>query len=221
MLRKDRFFTLGWLYFIFMFILAAILPEWVGDENGIIENLQLLWLLAGMYYCLQAHSRSFADWGGKAKALWNAGVIYFFLLIMREISWGRTFITMPDGSMIQYSQMGLYGKIVHPLVGLLIISALALLYQAHVWKFLHLVKIPVKSFALLLLFIFFSWVGERTSFIYFHGQVAEELAEFGAYMMMYVLLRDAGRRAAAETTVAQTMVAHNDIDTQHTSCARS
>lgn len=196
MLRKDRFFTLGWLYFIFMFILAAILPEWVGDENGIIENLQLLWLLAGMYYCIQAHSRSFADWGGKPKALWNAGAIYFFLLIMREISWGRTFITMPDGSMIQYSQMGLYGKIVHPLVGLLIVSALVLLYRARVWKFLYLVKIPVKSFALLLLFIFFSWVGERTNFIGFHGQVAEELTEFGAYMMMYVLLRDAGRRAS-------------------------
>lgn len=199
MLRKDSFFTLGWLYFIFMFILAAILPEWVGDENGIIENLQLLWLLAGMYYCIQAHSRSFADWGGKAKALWNAGVIYFFLLIMREISWGRTFFTMPDGSMIQYSQMGLYGKLVHPLVGILIAIALLLLYQARVWKFLQLVKIPVKSFALLLLFIFFSWVGERTNFTGFHGQVAEELAEFGAYMMMYVLLRDAGRRAALKT----------------------
>lgn len=218
MLRKDRFFTLGWFYFICMFILATILPEWVGDENSIIENLQLLWLLAGMYYCIQAHSRIFANWGGKAKALWNAGVIYFFLLIMREISWGRTFITMPDGSMIQYSQMGLYGKMVHPLVGILIFSILVLLYHARIYKFLHLVKIPIKSFALLLLFIFFSWVGERTSFIYFHGQVAEELAEFGAYMMMYVLLRDAGKRAAAKITVAQTAMAHNDIDEANTSC---
>lgn len=220
MLRKDRFFTLGWFYFIFMFILAASLPEWVGDENGIIENLQLLWLLAGTHYCLQAHSRSFADWGGKATALWSAGVIYFFLLIMREISWGRTFITMPDGNMIQYSQMGLYGKMVHPLVGILIFSILVLLYRARVWKFLHLVKIPVKSFFLLLLFIFFSWVGERTNFIGFHGQVAEELAEFGAYMMMYVLLRDAGRRAAAKITVAQTAMAHNDIDAANTSCVK-
>ncbi len=85
---------------------------------------------------------------------------------------------------------------------------------------MYLVKIPVKSFALLLLFVFFSWVGERTSFIYFHGQVAEELAEFGAYMMMYVLLCDAGRRAAAKTTAAQTVAAHNDIDEANTSCVR-
>lgn len=221
MLRKDRFFTLGWLYFILMFILAAILPEWVGDENGIIENLQLLWLLAGMYYCLQANSRTFAAWGSKAKALWNAGVIYFFLLFMREISWGRTLITMPDGSMIQYSQMGLYGKLVHPLVGLLICSALVLLYQARIWKFLRLVKIPVKSFSLLLLLIFFSWVGERTGFVYFHGQVAEELAEFGAYMMMYLLLRDAGKRAAAKSSVPQTVTASNKIVTASTSYMRS
>ena len=58
---------------------------------------------------------------------------------------------------------------------------------------LNIVKIPVKSFSLLLLFIFFSWVGERTNFTGFHGQVAEELAEFGAYMMMYVLLKDADK----------------------------
>lgn len=42
-------------------------------------------------------------------------------------------------------------------------------------------------------FFFFSWVGERTNFTGFHDQVAEELAEFGAYMMMYMLLKDADK----------------------------
>ena len=110
---------------------------------------------------------------------------------MREISWGRVFFTNPDGGMIQYSQMGLYGKLVHPMVGILIVSMLILLYKSRIWRILKIVKIPVKSFSLLLLFIFFSWVGERTNFTGFHGQVAEELAEFGAYMMMYVLVKDA------------------------------
>lgn len=89
--------------------------------------------------------------------------------------------------------MGLYGKLVHPMVGILILSMLILLYKARIWRMLNIVKIPVKSFSLLLLFIFFSWVGERTNFTGFHGQVAEELAEFGAYMMMYVLLKDADK----------------------------
>ena len=193
MFRNDSFFKLGWLYFVIMFILEAILPEWVGDENGIIENLHMLWLFGGMFYCIKAHSCKYTDWGGSSKALWKAGTIYFFLLIMREISWGRAFFTNADGGMIQYSQMGLYGKLVHPLVGILIVSMLILLYQARIWRVLLITKLPVKSFTLLLLFIFFSWVGERTNFTGFHGQVAEELAEFGAYMMMYVLLKDADK----------------------------
>lgn len=176
-----------------MFILEAILPEWVGDENGIIENLQMLWLIGGMLYCIKTHSCKYADWSGSSKALWKAGTIYFFLLIMREISWARVFFTNPDSGMIQYSQMGLYGKLVHTLVGILIVTMLILLYQARIWRVLLITKLPVKSFSLLLLFIFFSWVGERTNFTGFHDQVAEELAEFGAYMMMYMLLKDADK----------------------------
>lgn len=193
MFRNDSIFKLGWGYFILMFILEAVLPEWVGDENGIIENMQILWLIGGMLYCIKAHSYKYDDWSGSSKALWKAGTIYFFLLIMREISWGRVFFTNPDDGMIQYSQMGLYGKLVHPLVGILIVTMLIMLYQARIWRVLLITKLPVKSFLLLLLFIFFSWVGERTNFTGFHGQVAEELAEFGAYMMMYVLLKDANK----------------------------
>ena len=74
-----------------MFILEAIIPKLVGDENGIIENLQLLWLIGGMFYCIKAHSYKYANWGGSSEALWKAGTIYFFLPIMREISWGRVF----------------------------------------------------------------------------------------------------------------------------------
>ena len=144
-----------------------------------------------MFYCIKAHSCKYSDWGGSSKALWKAGTIYFFLLFMREISCGRVFFTNTDGGMIEYSQMGLYGKLVHPMVGILIVSTLILLYKARIWQMLKIVKILVKSFSLLLLFIIFSWVGERTNFTGFHGQVAEELAEFGAYMMMYILLKDA------------------------------
>ena len=191
-----------------MFILEAMLPEWVGDENGIIENLQLLWLISGMFYCIKAHSCKYSDWGGSSKALWKAGTIYFFLLIMREISWGRVFFTNPNGGMIQYSQMGLYGKLVHPMVGILILSMLILLYKTRIWRMLKIVKIPVKSFSLLLLFIFFYWVGERTNFTGFHGQVAEELAEFGAYMMMYILLKDADSILRLSANEAKSVTSH-------------
>ena len=73
---------------------------------------------------------------------------------------------------------------------------------------LKIVKIPIKSFSLLLLFIFFSWVGERTNFTGFHGQVAEELAEFGAYMMMYVLLKDADSILRLFANEAKSVTSH-------------
>lgn len=132
--------------------------------------------------------------GGKALSLWNAGMIYYFLLIMREVNWGRVFFSGADGGRIQYSEMGLYGQLVHPMVAVLILALLVALYKAKVWRALMFVKLPAKSFVLLLLFIFMSWVGEKAAFSGFHGQVGEELAEFGAYMMMYVLVRDMGGR---------------------------
>lgn len=194
MFRKDKWFKLGWGYFVTMFLLEAILPEWMGEENGIIESLQIIWLLGGIVCSWQMKKALLWDWGGQQTALSYAGSIYFFLLTMREISWGRALFINPDGSMIEYSQMGIYGKMVHPMVAVLIIILLYMCYKAKVWKLLTAIKLPQKSFVLLLLFIFMSWVGERTNFICFHGQVAEELAEFGAYMMMYCLVRNLSKR---------------------------
>ena len=192
MFKRKTYCKLGLGYFLLMLMLSQILPEWVGEENGIIENLQLLWLAAGFAYCLQAKKSLYKDWLVNAKDLWNAGMIYFFMLFMREISWGRALLHNADGSIMQYSQMSLYGLLVHPLVGCLIISLLILLYKARVWRIFRHIDFPSIGFLLLLLFILGSWIAEKGNLIVFHGQVGEELAEFGAYMMMYFLLSDAG-----------------------------
>ena len=36
------------------------------------------------------------------------------------------------------------------------------------------------------------WIGEKAQIAFFHGMVAEELAEFGAYMMMFQIVRREG-----------------------------
>lgn len=193
MFRKDKWFKIGWGYFVIMFFLEAILPEWMGEENGVLESLQLVWLFGGIYYAWKLRKQTLQAWGGQKLALCYAGMIYFFLLVMREISWGRALFLNPDGSIYEYSQMGIYGKMVHPLVTILIILLLYMCYKANIKQLLQKVKLPLKSTILLLLFIFMSWVGEKTNFVGFHGQVAEELAEFGAYMMMYCLVRNIGK----------------------------
>ena len=192
MFRMDKWFLTGWLYFFAIFLLKAILPEWTGEENGIIENLQLLWLLGGMIYCWHMRGSKQISCCKHPAKLWSAGVIYFFLLFMREISWGRVFYTTDGGSLIQYQQMGLYGKLVHPLVGALIVLALILVVNAKIWQTIMLIKLPVKSFSLLLLFIAMTWIGEKSHIPFLYGQVMEELAEFGAYIMMYYIVRDLG-----------------------------
>lgn len=187
MFQLQKWRKICWIYFFSMFLLNLLLPEWCGKENGLIENFQLVLLLAGGLFCKRNLTAS-PPQVVRIRHLWRAGCIYFFLLFMREISWGRALITMSDGSHISYDQMGLYGKLVHPLVAVLILLLLIYTYRSHFWQLLHFKHIPIDLFILMLLFIAFAYIGERTVFPYFHGELAEELAETGAYLLMNVLL---------------------------------
>lgn len=191
MFYNDKWFKLGWLYFLLLYPLEMFLPSWTGNENGLLENLQMLWLLGGFAYAFNFRLKSNLP---PRMALWNAGIIYFFLLGMREISWGRAILQHADGRAYTYSDMGIFGQLVHPLIVVLIIAMLYFIYKARLLELLYKLKVPAKSFVLLLLFIFASWVAERKGWLGFRGEVAEELSEFGAYMMMFCLMRYVGNR---------------------------
>lgn len=191
MLRKDNWFIPGWIYLFALYFLNKVLPKAWGAENSVFENIQLVFLIAGFGWCAKMLGEKLPDWGGNQKALWQAGMIFFFLLFARELSWGRVFFIDAAGRIADYSIYGPHGKtIVHGLVGVLTLGMLYLLYKAKVWNYLKLTKIPDKNFTLLLLFIAVSWVGEKGKYPSFHGDLAEELAEMGAYMMMFYLLRE-------------------------------
>ena len=175
-----------------MFVLEAVLPEWMGNENNVIENLQMLWFFAGIWYCYKMASKPMYDWGGKQNFLWYAGSLFFVLLAGRELSWGRALFYHADGRMYKYSDMGLYGQLVHPLVGAMLVLILFLLWRGKIIAFLQTIKFPVMDFILLTLFIFMGWIGEKANIALFHGMLAEELAEFGAYMMMFQIVRRVG-----------------------------
>lgn len=190
MFRKDNLFIPGIIFFIAMFPLNLVLPKWTGVENGLIENIQMLWLFAGMYYCYKLTKEDLPDWGGVQKALWYAGIIFFFMVIMREISWGRALFPHPDGSPLEYKEMGLYGKMVHPMVGVLIVSFLYLCYRAKLWLFIKAAKLPITLTGQMVLFVIAQWLAEHKKLKFFAGDVAEELTEFGAYMILFMLLYD-------------------------------
>lgn len=191
MFYNDKWFKLGWLYLLLLYPLEMFLPSWTGNENGLLENLQMLWLLGGFAYAFNLRLKSNLP---TRMALWNAGIIYFFLLGMREISWGRAILQHADGRAYTYSDMGIFGQLVHPFIVVLIIAMLYFIYKGRLLELLYKLKVPAKSFVLLLMFIFASWVAERKGWLGFRGEVAEELSEFGAYMMMFCLMRYVGNR---------------------------
>ena len=198
MFRKSKLWLPGAVYLVAIFVLNEILPAWTGKENSLLENIQMLCLLGGLVFSYRMLTCPLEDWGGDQKSLWYASLLYFFTLGMREISWGRALLQHADGSNYSYSEMGLYGQLVHPLVGVLIVLMLFFLYRAKLWRFLTQVKISTVNFILLLAFIFCGWLGEKGPWLWFHTPVAEELSEIGAYAMMvylvYEMVQVAGKR---------------------------
>lgn len=176
------------IYFLLLIPLNMILPASWGEENSVVENIQLVCLIAAAIMCYRYRNAELKYWGGSQKALCYAGTLFFFLLTMREISWGRVLLLHPDGRIYQYSEMGLYGQMVHPLVCILIALLLVLLYRSKFWKIFGLIKFPIKSFILLMLFVLMSWIGEKGEISIFHGNLSEELAELGVYLMMCKLV---------------------------------
>lgn len=191
MLRKDNWFILGWVYLASVYFLNKVLPQSWGLENSAFENIQLVFLIIGFGWCFKMMGEKLPDWGGSQKALWQAGMIFFFLLFARELSWGRVFFRDAAGRVADYLIYGPYGRImVHSIVSVLIANMLYLLYRAKVWNYVKMTKIPDKNFTLLVLFIAVSWLGEKGNIASYHGDLAEELGEMGAYMMMFYLLRE-------------------------------
>lgn len=179
-----------WIYFLLLIPLCNLLPASFGYENGVVETLQLVVLASCIGIIAYGSSLKLIDWRGNKKALCYAGSIIFFLLIMREISWGRVLILRPDGSTSQYSDLGLYGQLVHPMIVVLIIAALIFLYRAKVWRIFRLVKLRLNYLLALVLFMAMARLAECHLTALYSGDLAEELAELGAYMMLIYLLKD-------------------------------
>lgn len=188
MLRMMGWYKLGWYYLPLVFVLEETLPSWTGVENGLIENIQMLVLGLCWWYCSKLPEKlNIGDWGGDKQALGLAGQLFFFLLIMREINWGRAFFWHADGTMYSYAELGLYGAMVHPMVAILIVVLLYLLYKCKIWRLLQATGFNITTVVLLGIYVVVQWLAEH-GLGFFHGEVGEELAELGAYMVMYHMM---------------------------------
>ena len=149
----KRFYPHLWLliiYIPFVFIVKEFLPQNAARENGPVENFQLVLLAVGIYLCWQAmkKTRALMD-----KYIWQAGMLFYILLFGRELSWGRALLMQSDGIMPKWRELGIWGDIAHPLIGLLIALLLFLFWRGRFFRFLKTVKIPMWDLIFLVLFI--------------------------------------------------------------------
>lgn len=117
----KRFYPHLWLliiYIPFVFIVKEFLPQNAARENGPIENFQLVLLAVGIYLCWQGMKKTR---GSMDKYIWQAGMLFYILVFGRELSWGRALLMQSDGTMPKWRELGIWGDIAHPLIGLFIV----------------------------------------------------------------------------------------------------
>lgn len=169
------------IYIPFVFIVKDFLPQNIARENGPIENFQLILLAVGVYLCWQAMKKTDIKYD---KYIWQAGMLFYILLFGRELSWGRAILMHDDGTMPQWSDLGLYGQIAHPLIGIALVYLCILFYRGGFFHFLTTVKIPMWDLVFLILFVVLVDVSEHYDFSIFHGEIDEELFECAMYFEM-------------------------------------
>ena len=156
---------------------VKILPETWGYENGILENLQMITLAIGLFLAIFAKANK--------KLFYFVGLV-IFLLIAREVNYGRTlFFPIPGEVNAYYSWKEIkYGWLVNPIVGLYI-TGTALYFviskaYKDMWNIIKNVKFPVWNFILLFIGMGLGEYAEKAT----ENFVFEEIAE----LLFYVAL---------------------------------
>ncbi len=162
--------------------LALVLPVEVSFENGIIENAQVIVLLAGAILMLRVRSRM--KW---FQIFFAMGLV---LMALRELSWGRVFFPIDFEELgAVFVTMAEYKYRVHVYAFLVVyISAMIFILI----RFVPIKKIlrgrqPIAAFAVMILAIAFNYIGEHGFFIgKACGQILEELNELIFYVTLIV-----------------------------------
>ena len=179
-------------YLLLAYPLAVILPYELTWENGPIENLQVVVLLAACLVNARSYFRMKSLWYKREKMhLWQA--VFFAMLAGRELSWGRVFVPTgmtEDGPLFMvYTPM--QHTILHGVLGVVFLWLVVQLVRWVPWS--KVVKfdydIPWLFICVLFLSTFMVVSGERTYFGIPHstGQALEELAELDMYFCLCCL----------------------------------
>jgi len=177
------------------FPLSRVIPlEW-SWENGVIENAQVVVLLAGLVFAGQAWRRGSRD---GAAMLGLCAMPVWFLLAGRELSWGAVFLPPlgfgPEGP-VYSSRVLFYRPLVPAIAGVLLLAAFATGWHHGVHRYLKRVVagkgFPWMCVVIVLGAAFGSSAGEGHVPAFArdwiaHSQVLEELSELVGYIGLVV-----------------------------------
>lgn len=174
--------------------LALVLPVTWGWENGVIEDLQVVVLLAGLAVALMAFRRL----PRPVAMLGLAAVPFWLMAAARELSWGAVFMAplgMTATGPVYSSSMLWYKPAVHPTLALLTVLSLAVYFRfrvgallARVWR---LRRFPWVEFGLIMVGALASTIAEGhipldIGLVPAQGEVLEEIMELVAYGALFL-----------------------------------
>lgn len=145
-------------------------------ENSFLENLSLIPLISGIFICWKAKD---------CKTFFKVVSLIFFLMIMRELSYGRViFCAIPNqpNEFYPWSHYK-YGYLAHIFVGIYIFGIFIYGFLNKIWldiiKIIKKVKLPIWTFLYSFICVFLQIFFERIG-----NTVIEETAELALYCLM-------------------------------------
>ncbi|MBP2635337.1 MAG: hypothetical protein H6Q72_1244 [Firmicutes bacterium] len=178
-----------------MFPAGLWLPTSWGWENGVIENLQILILAAGLVVsCFVAWNKRDDR---KSRNLWLCLTPCWILAILREVSWGRIFYPVSIGThgpeFITLQQLP-YGFLVKPFVIIVIVVTLIAVYWNAKGIFICHKQLPVLDLTILLVAAIMAVLCDKNMLLHLHSyhQILEELAELTVYWSMVSIVMNIG-----------------------------
>lgn len=156
-------------------VCAFVLPDSFGDKNSPIETVQMVVLVIGLFVTCTARDR---------KSLYVFASLCLFLILAREINYGRTLMIFADpenaNKFPKWKDME-YGWLAHVFVGIYMVWMLVYFIWRKVWKHclevLQTIRIPAMDVVLA--------VGGMVAGIAFeamHNCLSEELGEVVLYV---------------------------------------
>lgn len=175
--------------------LAWVLPASWGQENGPVENTQVVMILLTGVIAYQVYRWGVGSEATKRLYLWSIPII--FIVAFRELSWGRVFYLNGHGGYLSLHALW-YGKYVYPSIGIIIFLVLIGVYlqrlDKEIWQWLKYGKFPIIDIVMVIGgFLAADFVEHHT-----HGYFAsyqdlfEELFELVMYSGMFSLFTNIG-----------------------------